>query len=137
MFYVERRWKHHHRNVHMTEKSGTASGYPGSLVVTMLSAIKRQMFSDGAIKVGELHFAGPVPDECDYPTRLEGTREIDGTWIDPMPLDDGRKEEMENIREHGVFEVVDEKESHDNGCIPLTLKWVDKMKGDVCRSRLV
>ena len=37
----------------------------------------------------------------------------------------------------GVFEVVDEKECYDNGCKPLNLKWVDKMKGEKCRSRLV
>ena len=37
----------------------------------------------------------------------------------------------------GVFEVVDEKECFDNGCKPLKLKWVDKMKGEKCRSRLV
>ena len=35
----------------------------------------------------------------------------------------------------GVFEVVDEKECYDNGCKPLMLKWVDKMKGEKCRSR--
>ena len=33
----------------------------------------------------------------------------------------------------GVFEVVDEKECYDNGCKPLKLKWVDKMKGEKCR----
>ena len=37
----------------------------------------------------------------------------------------------------GVFEVVDEKESYDNACKPLMLKWVDTMKGENCRSRLV
>ena len=36
----------------------------------------------------------------------------------------------------GVFEVVDEKECYDNGCKPLMLKCVDKMKGEKCRSRL-
>ena len=41
------------------------------------------------------------------------------------------------MRKHGVFEVVDVKECFDNGCNPLTLMWVDKMKGDVCCSRLV
>ena len=30
------------------------------------------MISDGAIRIGEMHFAGPVPDEGDYPTELEG-----------------------------------------------------------------
>ena len=60
------------RHVHMTGKSGTACEYPASLVVAMLSAVKRQMISDGAIRVGELHFAGPVLDEGDYTTELEG-----------------------------------------------------------------
>ena len=36
-----------------------------------------------------------------------------------------------------MFKVVDEKECYDNGCKPLMLKWVDKMKGEKCRSRLV
>ena len=76
----------------------------------MLSAIKRQMISDGAIRVGELHFAGLVPDEGAYPTELEGKWRVDGTWIDPKLLSEGRKEEMEYMRKMGVFEVVDEKE---------------------------
>ena len=44
---------------------------------------------------------------------------------------------MEYMRKMGVFEVVDEKECYDNGYKPLKLKWVDKMKGEKCRSRLV
>ena len=46
----------------MTGKSETLSEYPASLVVAMLSATKRQMISDGAIR--------PVPDEGDNPTEL-------------------------------------------------------------------
>ena len=45
------RWKRDKRHVHMTGKSETACEYPASLVVAMLSAIKRQMISDGAIRV--------------------------------------------------------------------------------------
>ena len=37
----------------------------------------------------------------------------------------------------GVFEIVDEKECYDNVCKPLMSKWVDKMKGEKCSSRLV
>ena len=96
----ECRWKCESRHVHMTGKAETACGYPASLVVAMLSAIKRQMISDGAIRVGELHFAGPVPDEG-----------VDGMWIDPKLLIAGRKEEMKYMRKMGVFEVVDEKEA--------------------------
>ena len=66
------RWKRDKRFVHMTGKSETVSGYPASLVVAMLRAIKRQMISDGAIRIGEMHFACPVLDESDSPTELEG-----------------------------------------------------------------
>ena len=44
---------------------------------------------------------------------------------------------MKDMRKMGVFVVVDEKKCYDNGCKPLKLKWVDKMKGEKCRSRLV
>ena len=133
----EGRWKRDKRFVHMTGKPETVSEYPASLVVAMLSAIKRQMSSDGVIRFGEMHFAGPVPEEGDCPTELEGQWGVDGMWIDPKLLIAGRKEEMEYMKKMGVFEVVDEKECYDNGCKPLMLKWVDKMKGEKCRSRLV
>ena len=117
------RWNRTH--VYMTGKSETACEYPASLVVPMFSAIKRQIISDGAIRVGELYFAGPVPDEGHCTTGLEGKCGVDGIWIDPKLLIAGRKEEMEYMRKMGVFEVVDEKECYDNGCKPLKLKWVD------------
>ena len=41
---------------------------------------------------------------------------------------------MECMKKMEVFDVVDEKECHDNGCKPLKLKWVDKIKGEKCRS---
>ena len=56
----------------MTGKSETVSAYPASLEVAMLKAIERQMISDGAIRIGEMHFAGPVSDEGDNPTELVG-----------------------------------------------------------------
>ena len=59
------------------------------------------MISDGAIRVGELHFAGPVLDEGDYTTELEGKWGVDGALIDPKLLSDGRKEKMEFLRKGG------------------------------------
>ena len=56
----------------MTGKSETMIRVTASLVVSMMSAIKRQMISDGAIRIGEMHFAAPVTDEGDYPTEIEG-----------------------------------------------------------------
>ena len=66
------RWKRDKRLVHMTRKTETVSEYPASLVVAMLRATKRQMISDGAIRIGEMHFASPVPEEGDNPAELEG-----------------------------------------------------------------
>ena len=95
--------KHDRSHVRMTGESETVSEYPASLLAAVLVL-------GGAIKVGVLRFAGPVPDEGDYPTEHEGTCGIDGTWIDPKLLTDGWEEDMEYVRQHGVFEVVDEKE---------------------------
>ena len=89
----------------MTGKPERASEYLASLVVAMLSAIKRQMISDGAIRSGEMHFAGPVPNEGDYPTELEGKWRVDGTWIYPKLLNNGRKEDMEYMRKHGCSKL--------------------------------
>ena len=66
------RWKRDKRFVHTTGNSETVSEYLASPVVAMLKSIKRQMISDDAIRTGERHFAGPVPNECDNPTELEG-----------------------------------------------------------------
>ena len=85
------RGKHDRRYVFMTVKPEATSEYPTSLVVVMLSTIKRQMISDGVIEVGEVHFAGPVPDEVDYPAEHGGTWRIDHMRIDPRLLADGRK----------------------------------------------
>ena len=49
-----------------------ASEYPASFVVAITSAIKRQMISDGAIRVGELPFSGPVPNGGDFTCRASG-----------------------------------------------------------------
>ena len=38
---------------------------------------------------------------------------------------------MEYMMKMEVFKVVDEKEFYDNGCKPLMLIWVDKMKEEV------
>ena len=60
----------------------------------MLTAIVRQMISDGAIRIRDMHFAGPVPDEGDDPTEFESKWRVDGSWFDPKLLIAGRKEEM-------------------------------------------
>ena len=44
------------------------------------------MISDGAIRIGEMHFSGPVPDEGDYPAELKGKCGVDGIWIYPKLL---------------------------------------------------
>ena len=100
------RWKPDRRNVRMTGKSETACEYLAVLVVALWSVLKRQMMSDGAIRGGELHFSGPVPDESGCSIELRGQLSADGTWIDQKLLMEGRKEEMLCMRKMGVFEVV-------------------------------
>ena len=80
------RWKRDRRPIHITGKPETVSEYLASLVVAMLSAIKRQMISDGAVRIGEMRFSGPVPDEGDYPAELKGKWGVDGIWIYPKLL---------------------------------------------------
>ena len=87
------RWTRDKGLVHMTGKPETVSAYPASFLVAMLKAIKRQMISDVVIRIGEMYFAGPVPDEGDNPTELGGKWRVDGTW-NPKLLIAGRKEEM-------------------------------------------
>ena len=118
----------------MTGNSETVSEYPASLVVAMLKVIKRQMISDGAIRVGELQFARPLPDECDNPTELEGKWRVDGTWIGLKLLSEKRKEDMKYMKNTSCR---CEKKCHDNNFCKLhKLNWV-AMKGEKCRSRLV
>ena len=52
--------------------------------------------------------AGPVPDESDDSTELDGTWGVDDQWIDPNILEAGHKEEREHMNRHGVFDAVDE-----------------------------
>ena len=44
----------------------------------------------------ELHFAGPVPQEGDYPTELEGTWEVYGTWTEAV----GRYADVHHMLSH-------------------------------------
>ena len=59
---------------------------------------------------------------------------VEGTYIDPKLLKEGRNEEMEYMRKMGVFEVVDEKECDDNSCQTEVGGQDERRK---CRSRLV
>ena len=62
------------------------------------------------------------------PTELEGKGESTAYGLTRSCWSQDGKKEMEYIRKMGVF---------DNGCKLLMLKWVDKMEGEKCRSRLV
>ena len=128
-----------HRHVHLIGggRATMAAAYPPKLVVAVLKALRRQMVSDGTVKTDELAFAGPVPDEGDVAEDMPGTYGIDGQWIDPALLKAGRDEEMSYMVARGVYDVVDESECRMHQGRPYSLKWVDRMKADKCRSRLV
>ena len=69
-----------------------------SETVAMLKAIKRQMISDGVIRIEEMHFGWM---KVTIPQSLKANWRVDGTWIDPKLLIAGRKEEMEYIVKNG------------------------------------
>ena len=68
----------------------------------------------------------------------DGLRKIGANlWITPELLTAGRVEEMEYRKKHGVYVVVNEEECKRHQGKPFTLKRVDRLEGDGCRSRLV
>ena len=97
------------------------------------------MVLDRALNRDEMAFAGPVPDEGDvHEQLLKGIWCVDNQWITLELLAGGRAQEMEYKKKHGVYGVViEEEECKRHQGKPYTLKWVDNLKGDGCRSSLV
>ena len=101
-----------HRHVHLVggRRTALAAVYPPRLVVAALKALRAQMVEDGATTAEEMANGGSVPDEGDVHEQLQGTYALDGQWIEPALLAAGRREEMEYMAKHGVYEVVDAEE---------------------------
>eukprot|EP00971_Amphidinium_carterae_P013513 266265-Amphidinium_carterae.1 len=60
-----------------------------------------------------------------------------GNWFDPEKVKQGREEEICWIVKQNLFTYAPESECYEQQGKPYTLKWIDKMKGERCRSRLV
>ena len=60
-----------------------------------------------------------------------------GGPLDPEMVRSARKEEIDWVLYHKVFEIVDEEECTRSGAGKLDLRWVDTRKGAGVRSRVV
>ena len=130
--------------------------YPPKLQRALLAGVRAQLVLDGEMReVG--HVGGPDPHE--EPPLEEYLHEalpkagklyvkepvIDantGAELDPRKVAEARASELAWVKKQGVYEKVDESLCWaETGRAPITLKWVDRNKGDDIkenfRSRLV
>lgn len=145
-----------HRHVHLVNgRARKAQVYPAKLVRAILKAIKRELHNCGELShFGEAIGIGPVPASVSNEPQEEMVVEenipekgmyfdtVTGTPLETSKVLAARAEEMAWIEKQGIYVVVDEQECWDEtGKPPITLKWVDKNKGDDSRpnyrSRLV
>ena len=146
-----------HRHVHLVNgRARHAQVYPPKLVSAILKGIRNELRKAGELNELKEATSGPSPDGISNdPTEelqpiFEEVNEHGGPYYDSvtgMPLDPAkvqaaRKEEMKWVLKQDLYEVVDEKVCWDEtNRPPISLKWVDRNKGDEMRenyrSRLV
>ena len=150
-----RAWRRHIQLVNGRAKA--AQIYPPALVAAILKGIREQMKVDGEIKdLGNLN-VGAIPDEepdCSeeyfegwFPEQKD---EEDKIYVDDitgvqLPTDEvlkARDEELGWIHKQKIYEKRTLEECWEvTGKAPITLKWIDRNKGDSIypnyRSRLV
>eukprot|EP00438_Fugacium_kawagutii_P000480 Skav216940 [mRNA] locus=scaffold3396:50058:57739:+ [translate_table: standard] len=131
-----------------------AQVYPPKLVSAILRGIRQELRNRGELSSLSEKVAGPCPDEpggSNEPTEefvehIESEQliydSVTGAVLDPVKVKEARAEEMAWVEKQELWTVVDEKLCwEETGRKPITLKWVDRNKGDQTkanyRSRLV
>ena len=130
--------------------------YPPKLVNAIVKGIKAQLVLDGEMReIG--HVGGPDPhEEADFEEHhhscLPKANELHvsepvidantGATLDPKKVAEARASELEWVKRQGVYTKISEDTCYaETGRPPITLKWVDRNKGDSVhenyRSRLV
>lgn len=144
-----------HRHVHLVNgRAKMAQVYPTKMVSGILRAIRKELAEKGEFNELSVEGVGPVPDDTtnEPENKWETPAEEDGKAIyfdsvSGAPLEtekvlEARKEELKWVQKQQIYIPVDESECWSvTGKAPITLKWVDRNKGDAkhtnYRSRLV
>ena len=150
-----------HRHVHLVNGRATmARVYPPELVKAVLKGIRAQMKEDGEFRDVNASDAGPSPEIDEHledfvedftpsnEQRTEGQDEkifyddITGVQLDTQGVLEARRQELAWIHKAEVYTKRSLEECYERtGKAPITLKWIDRNKGDTVkpnyRSRLV
>lgn len=137
-----------HRHVHLINgRARAAQVYPPKLVRAILEALKQQLVDDGeynqsldSLGVGPVPDSTPVIDEeeeafkhlpaADTPLRGPIYDSNTGAELDPEKVAVARREELEWVHRQNLYAKVPESECRASGKVPITMKWVDRNKGD-------
>ena len=148
-----------HRRVHLINgRAGFAQVYPPKLVKAILKAVKQELRNRNELNsvATSLDGVGPSPDgesneipgQLSPPTDLEEDDgelifdSVTGVSLPHAEVWKAREEELQWVEKQQIYEVADIDEAWEvTGKAPITLKWVDRNKGDWerpnYRSRLV
>ena len=99
-------WQQCGRRHLVPQHTTIASIFPLKTVVAVLKALRKQMVLDAPTNRVDMSFAGPVPGEGDVHEQLKGAVCVDNRWITPELFTARREEEMEYMKKHGVYVVV-------------------------------
>ena len=140
-----------HRHVHLINgRARAAQTYPPKLVSAILDGIRRELRVRGELSTLAELTSGPSPDDTSNDQTESFVDETVSDYVDSvtsMPLDpakvlEARKEEMKWVEKQQLWDVVPTTMCwEETNRPPITLKWVDRNKGDDShpnyRSRLV
>ena len=142
-----------HRHVHLVNgRAREAQKYPAPLVRAILKGVQKELLKVGELSSLSSKLAGPVPEEPEpevdwdsYKVPSAGKVYYDsntGAELDPEQVVKARTDELGWIHRQKVYTKVPLEECYQNtGHPPITLKWLDRNKGDEqrpnYRSRLV
>ena len=140
------------RNLRIERGTACEPGrYPTPLAKAILLGLKGALREAGELSAVTAHTAGPVPDEPELEVdwnqyNSSGSREywdsITGAPLDPELVERARSDELAWVRKQCVYRKVPiEQCLSTTGRQPISLKWLDRNKGDSqspnYRSRLV
>ena len=154
---VEGKTWHRHVNL-INGRARSAQVYPPLLVRGILEALRNQLAEDGEFSQALNSLgAGPVPDAvpvideeqevydslppADLPVAGPVYDSNTGAELDLAKVAAARREELDWVQKQCIYKKVPAEQARAAGKVPITMKWVDRNKGDLdrpnYRSRIV